>query len=171
MSEDLKEYFHLHPVQKSDQAFEIDIVLTGHAYKAFVDIKPKSKNYTIKGITVPMGDNIGGHNISTGLNVYEQVTQEVNGVTVEFQHDSFETGKEIKLDFKIKNAIAEPYLGALGHVVIIDEKVENFIHVHPVTDESTLFQTQFDKPGLYKLWAEFKFDGEVTVYPYVIEVV
>lgn len=77
---------------------------------------------------------------------------------------------ERKLNFNIKNAIAEPYLGALGHVVIIDEKVEKFIHVHPISDESTLFQTQFDKPGLYKLWAEFKFDEAVTVYPFVIKV-
>lgn len=172
VSEDLNEYFHLHPVQKNDQAFEIDIALTGHSYKAFVDIKPKRKNYTIKGISVPTGDNIDTrHNMSTGLNIDEQGTKEINGVIVEFQHDSFETGKDIKLNFNIKNAIAEPYLGALGHVVIIDEKAEKFIHVHPISDESTLFQTQFDKPGLYKLWAEFKFDGEVTVYPYVIKVI
>ncbi|MHA6258504.1 hypothetical protein ACXYMX_01200 [Sporosarcina sp. CAU 1771] len=172
VSEDLNEYFHLHPVQKNDQAFEIDIVLTGPLYMAFVDIKPKRKNYTIKGITVSTGGNIDArHNISTGLNIDEQGTKEINGVIVEFQHDSLETGKDIKLNFNIKNAIAEPYLGALGHVVIIDEKVENFIHVHPVSNQSTLFQTQFDKPGLYKLWAEFKIDGEVMVYPYVINVV
>ncbi|QBP41254.1 hypothetical protein [Paenisporosarcina antarctica] len=171
VSEDLNEYFHLHPVQKNDQAFEIDIALTGHSYKAFVDIKPKRKNYTIKGISVPTGENIDTRqNMSTGLNIDEQGTKEINGVIVEFQHDSFETGKDINLNFNIKNAIAEPYLGALGHVVIIDEKAEKFIHVHPISNESTFFQTQFDNPGLYKLWAEFKFDGAVTVYPFVIKV-
>ncbi|USK67050.1 hypothetical protein [Peribacillus frigoritolerans] len=78
--------------------------------------------------------------------------------------------ERISLNFNIKNATTEPYLGALGHVVIIDENVENFIHVHPISDKSTEFQTHFDKPGLYKLWAEFKFDGEVIVYPYVMKV-
>lgn len=95
VSEDLDEFFHLHPVQKNNQVFEIDIELTGHSYKAFVDIKPKRKNYTIKGISVPTGDNIDTrHNMSTGLNIDEQGTKEINGVIVEFHHDSFETGKE-----------------------------------------------------------------------------
>ncbi len=171
VSEDLNEYFHLHPIQKNDRAYESDIVLTGHSYKAFIDIKPKRGNYTVKGTALTTDNNIDRHNMSASLNVDEQKTKEVKGVIVEFQHDTFETGKELKINFNIKNAIAEPYLGALGHVVIIDEQIENFIHVHPVSDKSTLFQTQFDKPGLYKLWAEFKCEGEVKVFPYVIKVV
>jgi hypothetical protein len=42
--------------------------------------------------------------------------------------------------------------------------------VHPTSEEKTLFETKFDKPGIYKVWGEFKFDGKVGSYPFVIEV-
>lgn len=171
VSEDLDEYFHLHPVQKDDQTFEQEITLTGSSYKAFVDMNPKGKNYSIEPISIPIDPNIPTyHEKDTSLKIDEQGIKEVNGKIVEFQHDSFETGKDINLNFNLKNAIPQSYLGALGHVVIIDEKVENFIHVHPISETSTVFQAHFEKPGLYKLWAEFKIDGEVIVYPYVIKV-
>src|SRR5690625_6712189 len=73
------------------------------------------------------------------------------------EHGHFMVKKPIELKFKIKNAIPDPYLGALGHVVIIDEQAEKFIHVHPISNNETIFETQFEKAGIYKLWAEFKF--------------
>lgn len=69
-----------------------------------------------------------------------------------------------------KDATPEPYLGALGDVVITDELGEKFIHVHPMSEKETAFMTQFDERGIYKMWTEFKLDGEVIVYPFVIEV-
>ena len=76
----------------------------------------------------------------------------------------------IELKFKIKNAIPDPYLGALGHVVIIDEQAEKFIHVHPISNNETIFETQFEKAGIYKLWAEFKFGQDIIAFPYVFSV-
>ncbi|MGE6719856.1 hypothetical protein ACQKGD_21210 [Peribacillus frigoritolerans] len=95
VSEDLNEYFHLHPVQKDDQTFEQEITLTGYSFKAFVDINPKGKNYSIKPISVPIGDNIHAHRHNdTGLKIDEQATKEINGKTIEFHHESFEAGKD-----------------------------------------------------------------------------
>ena len=74
------------------------------------------------------------------MQVDKKLTKDVKGRTVEFIHDPLETGKNIKLAFFIKNAIPEQYLGALGHVVIIDDKVENFIHVHPISQNETVFE-------------------------------
>lgn len=171
VSEDLDEYFHLHPPQKDDQTFEQEIILTGSSYKAFVDINPKRKNYSIEPIPVPINKTIPTYRDNdTSLKLDEQGTKEIKGKIVELQLDSFEAGKDTILNFDIKNGTPQPYLGALGHVVMIDEKVENFIHVHPISEKSTEFQAHFDKPGLYKLWAEFNMDGEVIVFPYVINV-
>lgn len=171
VSEDLDEYFHLHPSQTDNQTFEQKITLTGNSYKAFVDINPKGKNYSIEPIPVPINENIPTYRDNdTNLKVDDIGTKEIKGKIVELQLDSFESRKDIILTFVIKNGTPQPYLGALGHVVIIDEKVKNFIHVHPISEKSTEFQAHFDKPGLYKLWAEFNIDGEVIVYPYVIKV-
>lgn len=97
-------------------------------------------------------------------------TKTINGQTVELTTRSFEVNKEVGLNFDVKGENPEEYLGALGHVVILDEAGEKFIHVHPVSNDKTVFETQFDKPGIYKLWAEFKFHGQVNAYPFVIEV-
>lgn len=74
------------------------------------------------------------------------------------------------MNFDLKGAEPKPYLGALGHVVILDENAENFIHVHPVSDDEPVFKTEFTKSGVYKIWAEFKFGEQVNAYPFVIEV-
>lgn len=54
--------------------------------------------------------------------------------------------------------------------MIVDEYVEQYIHVHPATDNTTTFNAHFSRPGMYKIWAEFKFGDNVNVYPFVIEV-
>lgn len=172
VSEDLSEYYHLHPIQINDFTFEKKIVLTGPSYKAFVDINPEGKSYVIRPIPfkVDSVSHMHYNDMHPSLQIDRELTKEVRGKKVEFKHDLFQVGKDIKLTFNIVNAMPEPYLGALGHVVIIDDKVEEFIHVHPISEEETVFMAHLSKPGIYKLWAEFKFEGEVINFPYVIEV-
>lgn len=172
VSEDLNEYLHLHPVQMNDSTFEEEIVLTGYSYRAFVDINPQGKGYVIEPIPFKAGSvsQIDFHDVHPVLQVDQELTKEDQGKTVEFKHDPFEVDKNIKLSFHINNAIPEPYLGALGHVVIIDDEVQEFIHVHPISDEETVFEAHFNKSGIYKLWAEFKFESKVIPFPFVIEV-
>jgi len=64
----------------------------------------------------------------------------------------------------------QPYLGALGHVIIFDEQLTDYIHVHPESPDSTTFYAHFPKKGMYKIWAEFKFNDEVHRFTYNIKV-
>lgn len=173
VSEDLNEYYHLHPIQKNASTFESNIDLTGHLYRSFVDINPKGKTYIIEPIPFEVGSASQMHykDMNPVLQIDKESTKEIGEKKVEFKPDDpLQVGKDIKLTFNIENAMPEPYLGALGHVVIIDDKVQEFIHVHPISDDETVFEAHFSKPGIYKLWAEFKIDGEVFTFPYVIEV-
>lgn len=169
VSSDLKEYHHLHPVKKNEGIYKQQINLADNAYKVFVDIKPKGLNYSVKPIDLHAGKANHEHQ-DNNLSVDTNFTKTINDQTVELKTTSFEVNKEITLEFDVKNTKPDPYLGALGHVVILDEDGETFIHVHPVSDDKTVFNTQFSKPGVYKLWAEFKFGNKVNAYPYVIEV-
>lgn len=75
------------------------------------------------------------------------------------------------LSFDVHGEELQPYLGAMGHVVIIDENVEEFIHVHPSSTDDTKFEAHFSKAGHYKLWAEFKYsDVGVIAFPFVFKV-
>ncbi|MGQ4665674.1 hypothetical protein ACUIJN_07480 [Metabacillus halosaccharovorans] len=169
VSSDLEEYHHLHPEEKGDGVYQQKVSLDGNSYKAFVDIKPKDLQYSVMPIEFNVGETQHEHG-DNELVVDKDFTKTINGQTVELTAESFEVNKEITLNFDVKDAKPDPYLGALGHVVILDEAGEKYIHVHPVAEDKTVFNTQFNKPGIYKLWAEFKFGEQVNVYPFVIEV-
>lgn len=169
VSSDLKEYHHFHPEKAGDGIYKQKVSLTGHSYKAFVDIKPKGFQYSVTPMEFHVSEANHEHR-ENELVADKEFIKTINGQTVELITESFEVNKEITLNFNVKNAKPDPYLGALGHVVILDENGEQYIHVHPVADDKTVFETQFDKPGIYKLWAEFKFGDQVNVYPFVIEV-
>lgn len=168
VSSDLKEYYHLHPEEKNG-VYSQKFILSDNSYKVFIDIKPKGLNYSVEPIELHVGETQHEHD-DNDLIVDTEFTKTINDQTVELTTRSFEVNKEITLNFDVKGVKPEPYLGALGHVVILDEDGEKFIHVHPVSDDKTAFETQFDKPGIYKLWAEFKFGEQVHAYPFVIEV-
>ncbi len=93
----------------------------------------------------------------------------------------------------------ELYLGAPAHVAIVSEDAQEFAHTHGEAGASTGgasssdghgdeggehaghgegqtfgpeigFHHTFEKPGLYKVWAQFNHHGDVTTVPFVVEV-
>ncbi|MGM0888894.1 MAG: hypothetical protein ACQEW5_18410 [Bacillota bacterium] len=169
VSADLEDYYHLHPEEKGNGVYTLKFVLPEKSYKAFVDIKPKNLAYQVSPIDLYVGKSHGEHKVNE-LKVDTNLTKTFNEKTVELTTTELGINKDVTLSFDTKGITPEPYLGALGHVVILDEKGEKFVHVHPTSEEKTQFETKFDKPGIYKVWGEFKFDGKVNSYPFVIEV-
>lgn len=81
-------------------------------------------------------------------------TKEHNRKTVTLASVVATVNDEVPLVFEMHGKKPERYLGALGHVVIIDENMEQYIHVHPASKKTTTFNAHFTKPGKYKLWAD-----------------
>jgi DMSO/TMAO reductase YedYZ heme-binding membrane subunit len=95
-----------------------------------------------------------------------------------------------KLSFMIRDAVSkkqvtnlQPYLGAFGHLVMINTKDYSYIHVHPEGEDPQPNQnggpeiafvpmTIADpiKPGVYKVFAEFNPNGQLFVADYTVEV-
>ncbi len=169
VSADLKDYYHLHPEEKGNGMYTQKFDLPKNSYKVFVDIKPKNLSYQVSPIELQVGKGHGEHK-GNSLKVDTNLTKTINEKTVELTTTELGINKDVTLSFDTKGISPEPYLGALGHVVILDDKGEKFVHVHPTSEEKTLFETKFDKPGIYKVWGEFKFDGKVNSYPFVIKV-
>ncbi|UOE53469.1 hypothetical protein [Cytobacillus oceanisediminis] len=169
VSADLEDYYHLHPEEKGNGVYTLKFDLAENSYKSFVDIKPKNLAYQISPIKLHVGKGHGQHE-EDSLKTDTNLTKTINGKTVELTTSGLGINKDVTLNFDTNGITPEPYLGALGHVVILDEKGEKFVHVHPASEEKTQFDTKFDKPGIYKVWGEFKFDGKVNSYPFVIEV-
>jgi len=92
----------------------------------------------------------------------------------------------------------EPYLGAMGHLVVISADTTQFLHAHPAdhaspqeksmatgepshghgsvddvpvrTSSPVAFGTWFPSAGLYKAWGQFQIDGKIVTAPFVVEV-
>ncbi|MDR6224831.1 hypothetical protein [Desmospora profundinema] len=167
VSRDLQEYHHLHPKPAKEGTFQVESPLKSGSYQVFVDIQPKDRAYVVEPLSLQLGEK---STPEAELKQDSDFTQTIRGTTVTMEPTTFRAGQPVTLDFSLEGGQPEPYLGALGHVVILDEKAQDFIHVHPTSDKETRFETQFDRPGMYKIWAEFKIDGEVNIYSYEIEV-
>ena len=66
------------------------------------------------------------------------------------------------------------YLGALGHVVVISEDTEHYLHVHP-TDQadkgpSIGFNTSFEAPGRYRVFLQFNHAGQIHTADFTVNV-
>ncbi|WP_054860587.1 hypothetical protein [Gracilibacillus sp. JCM 18860] len=167
ISNDLEKYYHLHPVKEQQGIYSVEQVLSDGTYQAFVDITPENKAYQIKPNTLQVGIRATS---KVTLGKKDSWTKESGGKTVTLNAGNAVVGKEVPLVFDTQGEKSDPYLGALGHVVIIDENVEQYIHVHPETEVTTKFNAYFPTPGMYKIWAEFKFGENVQVYPFIIKV-
>jgi len=108
--------------------------------------------------------------------------------------DRIRTGEDVPFTVELSGEPIEPYLGAWGHFVLLDQGAENFIHAHPaesagaapdpgrphihgVSDvaagpppAAVSFTTNFSKAGRYKLWAQFQVAGQPAVYPFTVDV-
>ncbi len=68
----------------------------------------------------------------------------------------------------------ENYLGALGHVVVISEDTERYLHVHPndQADKGPVigFNTSFEAAGLYRVFLQFNHGGQIHTANFTINV-
>lgn len=67
----------------------------------------------------------------------------------------------------------EPYLGAMGHLVIISSDGVNYVHAHPLDAtqiNEVAFEAHFPTPGVYKGWGQFQKSGQVVNIPFVVQI-
>jgi len=209
VSEDLQEFYHIHPQQNSDGKLEVSHVFPyGGNYRIFADFTPEGASQVIDQKTL----NVKGPERKTEKLVPdEKLEKEVENIKVILKIDSEEliANKELTLGFDVLDSKSgkpvtnlEKYLGELAHFVVISEDLRDFVHVHPMSeDDSSMKRTdhdehaggdnghshhhgagnkktkamvyahlRFPRAGIYKLWAEFKREGKVIIFPFVLKV-
>jgi hypothetical protein len=180
VSEDLQHFQHVHPVYKGAGMFELPLAFSaGGSYKLFADFLPRGMNELTR-----MGEvEVSGEEAApTVLKPSESLVAHVDGMKVELafaerlapqtQTSMTYTFTDEKTGEPIEDL--ELYLGAVGHVVAIDQKVEQFIHIHPLNWASSgpqaVFGVSFPAGGLYKIWGQFQRHGQTLLVPFVIQV-
>jgi hypothetical protein len=105
----------------------------------------------------------------------------VEGIRVRLSMPPAVAGREQLLTFEFNDAASgapisslEPYLGAVGHLLIASADLQNVAHSHPVADMSAavgpviVFQAMFPRAGSYRFWVQFQRAGHVLVAPFTI---
>lgn len=204
VSRDLSYFDHLHPT------------LVGNTFSIKMNV-PKAGDYRMYADFVPKG---GPHTIgkldfrSEGTSAPELLkpdtsfTKVFDSIEVTLTPTTFKAGESVVLNFTLKDAktktpikTLQPYLGAMGHCVIIDQSCTEYLHSHPLENEASHklykgmetnnvhdehhhrhvpekgfggpevnFHTQFSKPGIYKAWGQFNYQGKIIAADFTFEV-
>jgi hypothetical protein len=109
------------------------------------------------------------------------VERTINGVRIRLESAALKAGREGLLRFTLSDAATgapvtdlEPFLGAPGHMLIVNADITEADHVHPEEPASRgpsiTFQPLLPAGGLYKLWVQFQRAGVVATVPFVVVV-
>ena len=197
VSSDFKDFYHIHPEYQPDGSFIGAQALPAGTYRFWADVRPKGGAGQALSDTFTVGEQ--PHKWAT-LTPDNQFTKESEGVqiTLDSPHD-LKAGEMTMLNYELKDVATgkivtdlEPYLGAMGHLVIVSEDTKDFLHAHPLGGKpdkhafemdmsmmnmnmapepgSVMFHTQFPHPGRYKAWPQFKRGGKIVVVSFILDV-
>ncbi|QJD82758.1 hypothetical protein [Cohnella herbarum] len=179
VSKDLSYFDHIHPEYKGNGQFEITTAFpSGGDYKLFADYIPTGGSATTKSEWIKVEGRAAEQ---VPIEPSDEHSVIVDGVEISLVNNHPEAGKEMMLNFKLSDAKSkepitdlEPYLGAVGHVVILSEDTEQYLHVHPMEEKAkgpdAKFMTTFPNTGVYKIWGQFQRNGKTFISPFVVEV-
>jgi hypothetical protein len=179
VSEDLSYFDHLHPEWKGNGHFTVKTKFpSGGKYSLYADFIPQggSQVTTMHDITLQGQTNL------QPLQAEKSWTKTVDGKEISLAFaPKVKSKQETQLTFTLKDAKTkapiynlEPYLGAVGHVVIIGQDRKQYLHVHPLEENAkgpnAKFATTFPHPGIYKIWGQFQHQGKILTMPFVVNV-
>lgn len=172
ISADLAFFDHVHPARQDDGSFALDYKFPGNGnFLLFADLTPEGDRSQVFRIEVGR-DRRARHG---GLGEAALPTaREIAGYHVELipQPRTLVEGRHAHLSFRLERngqpvTDLQPYIGAMGHCVIISEDTQRYLHSHPTQLTAppspatrggpvVSFHTTFPAPGRYKVWGQFK---------------
>lgn len=185
VSRDLERFDHVHPEWETggEYALRYRFPKPG-AYRVFAQFTRPGEPERLETFDV----TVGGKDVLAAAAPAVRVTAKLA------KPERLRTGEDFTFAVEMGRETIEPYLGAWGHFVFLDEKLHEFIHAHPnenagaapdpmkphihgVSDAAQgpppgtiKFTANFATPGRYKLWAQFQARGEAVAIPFVLDV-
>jgi hypothetical protein len=175
--EGLDEFAHLHPtVDATGNMTAAHTFPSGGSYLVFLDHKPVGKpaattqaKLVVEGDSPPppaLKPNVPGTIEGDGLQAKVSMRASADKsqvVSFQVQDTSGKPTNDL-----------QPYLGAMGHLVVLSADGGQYVHAHPLTetapDGNVEFEVHFPGPGTYKGWGQFQRGGKVFTIPAVMQV-
>ena len=138
VSTDLSWFTHEHPTRRADGAFTIPMTFpAGGEYTLYFDFTPKGSPQQVVPVKVTAS---GTPKTAVPLKVDAGTPKTIDGFTVALDTEGqINAGGKAHMSFTITKdgnppqpvTTLRPYLGAMGHLVIISEDGTQFVHAHP----------------------------------------
>jgi hypothetical protein len=182
LSQDLEFFAHVHPELQRDGSFVQTAVLPRPgAYRLIADFLPLGGPPQLVQESVVTAGYTGSL-VPNARVVADVADKVVGGVRVKLAMPPPIGGKEQLVTFEFEDAATgspvsdlEPYLGAVGHLLLVSADLQTVAHSHPVADMSAavgptvVFQALFPRAGTYRFWVQFQRHGRVLVAPFTVE--
>ena len=188
ISHDMEFFQHIHPRQDADGGWSIGVVLPKPGvYEVLSDFVPKGGSAQFLARPLVTADYTGGLLSQTAHLVPDtSPTQTVDGLTATVSYDPpvFQAGLDGHMTFRLTRVGTDepvndlqPYLGAFGHMLIMDSQLIDYVHAHPVGSLAPELMTEtvrggpdvmfgglMPKPGLYRAWTQFRYRDKVYTF-------
>jgi DMSO/TMAO reductase YedYZ heme-binding membrane subunit len=188
----LTSYQHIHPTL-SGNALSIDATFpTAGRYHLYLNYQPPGAIEQQVGYTLDVGTVDPSQTASQPIDT--NLTKAVDGYRVTISGNSYKASDlsfgQTKLSFMVADSNGQPvttlkpYLAAFGHLVLINEKTYDYIHVHPSTtvvptaDASAGPTVDFIplglygpiQPGTYRIFIQLNPNNQLITTDFTVEV-
>jgi len=219
---DLSWFNHLHPTLKANGDFVVTTTLPSDgSYKIYADYTPEGRAQEVPQHEFATGgktptpssvaltpNNMQGGWLKKKFESHPESKPEVkSGATYEValmpMPTPLKAGQDSMLHFQIRDAKGkpvkdlQPYLGAMGHCVILSNDTTKYLHSHPMATgvshdmskmggmdmskmsktpapksggPDVIFHTNFPEAGRYKVWGQFQHKGKIITSAFVVNV-
>ena len=178
VSYDLSQFDHVHPTLGPDGRFQLRHAFpSGGRYVLFHDFTPDSVGMQVVPVELAVE---GAERPRVALTVDDDQRKRVDGVDVTLSHSPLLPGADCTMTFTLERrgkpvTDLEPFLGAMGHLVMVSEDRGSFVHSHPLEQKAVIgpsvtFNMRFERTGLYKAWGQFQRRGRVITVPFVVRI-
>lgn len=142
VSEDLAEFFHLHPEAQPDGSFKTSFAFkNGGKFKLYADFSPVKDRKMVRIFDLTVA---GGERAKEELKTDAKFEKTVEDLRVVMKPDADLTAnKELMLTFSVFEPRTnqpvtdlQKYLGETAHFVIINKDLNEFVHAHPMSADN-----------------------------------
>jgi len=177
VSEDLSEFYHLHPEYNANGNYEMKMTFpSGGNYILYADYQPSGATHQLeKKNIVVSGKPQPAQNFEAS-----KLTSTDNGValTLRSGSGSFKTNQMLHIDgiltkdgAEIDASTLDNYLGTKAHIVLINMNDKSYEHIHADVEGKVLhMHTDLSTPGIYRAWIQFMYKGKLHTTDFVIDV-
>lgn len=152
---DLTDFQHVHPTRAADGTWTAELKLApGTSYRLYADGSTGGAGFLATADVSTTGHHPGPQGLPAPA-----TTDQVAGLTVTL--DQSDGTARLSVTRAGAPVTLEPYLGALGHLVVIRADDLSYLHVHPQEGAAPVFAVSGLAPGRYRYFFDFQVDGVV----------